>query len=313
MVNADLSGQQSAREKIAAQQSSVRRADLRKRALIAVGSVVVVIAVVVGFVVFKSLGKPSSGNPPTGPGAASSVSSTAASVTRAIASVPAATLDKVGAGVAYPATGSVYPHAVQTVTPAATPLTSGGKPEIVYVGAEYCPYCAAERWALAVALSRFGTFSGLRLIHSSSTDVYPNTPTISFYQASYASRYLVFTTTEAETVSDAPLQPLTALDRALMTKYDAPPYVPSSTYSRSFPFVDFANRYVIVGASYAPTLLAGLSWQQVAGDLTDPGSPAGAAIDAAANRITAAICKATGGKPGGVCTSSAVTSVSGSI
>ena len=42
------------------------------------------------------------------------------------------------------------------------PLTSGGKPEMLYIGAEYCPYCAAERWAMIVALSRFGTFSGLR-------------------------------------------------------------------------------------------------------------------------------------------------------
>ncbi len=30
-------------------------------------------------------------------------------------------------------------------------LTSGGKPQIVYMGAEYCPYCAAERWAMVVA------------------------------------------------------------------------------------------------------------------------------------------------------------------
>ena len=55
------------------------------------------------------------------------------------------------------------------------------------MGAEYCPYCAAERWAMAVALSRFGTFSDLRLIHSSSADIYPNTPTLSFYRSSYAS------------------------------------------------------------------------------------------------------------------------------
>ena len=42
-----------------------------------------------------------------------------------------------------------------------TALTSNGKPEILYIGAEFCPYCAAERWAIAVALSRFGTLSPL--------------------------------------------------------------------------------------------------------------------------------------------------------
>ena len=54
------------------------------------------------------------------------------------------------------------------------PTRAAGKPEILYIGAEYCPYCATERWPLAVALSRFGTFTGLRGIHSSATDVYPS-------------------------------------------------------------------------------------------------------------------------------------------
>src|SRR5712692_8559609 len=93
--------------------------------------------------------------------------SVASSVTRDIASVPASTLDQVASGPAYPAKGSIYPHAIQTISPAGTLLTGNGKPEVVYVGAEYCPFCAAERWALSVALSRFGSFSGLHLIHSS--------------------------------------------------------------------------------------------------------------------------------------------------
>jgi uncharacterized protein DUF929 len=68
---------------------------------------------------------------------------------------------------------------------AGAPLTSRGKPEILYVGAGYCPYCATERWPLAVALSRFGTFTGRRGIHSSATDVYPSQPTPAFAHSSY--------------------------------------------------------------------------------------------------------------------------------
>jgi hypothetical protein len=41
------------------------------------------------------------------------------------------------------------------------PLTENGKPEVLYVATEFCPYCVAENWALIVALSRFGSFSGL--------------------------------------------------------------------------------------------------------------------------------------------------------
>jgi thiol-disulfide isomerase/thioredoxin len=69
-------------------------------------------------------------------------------------------------------------------------LNDNGKPLIVYIGAEYCPYCAAERWAAVIALSRFGTFTGLGQTHSSSSDVYPDTATLSFHGAVYASQYL---------------------------------------------------------------------------------------------------------------------------
>jgi len=34
---------------------------------------------------------------------------------------------------------------------------------VVYIGAEYCPYCAVERWPLIVALNRFGTLTNLGL------------------------------------------------------------------------------------------------------------------------------------------------------
>lgn len=299
---------QNARQKIAAQQASDRRADLRKRTLIATGSVVAVLALVVVLVVVRLAG----GTPGPARGPDTGSANSAASVTRAIASVPAATLDRVAAGSAYPEKGGVYPGSIKAIKPPGAALTSGGKPQVVYVGAEYCPFCAAERWALAVALSRFGTLSGLRLIHSSRLDSDPNTPTLSFYKSTYSSRFISFSPTEVETVDRAPLQPVTPLDKSLMARYDAPPYVPAG-YNDSFPFVDFANKYVIAGASYDPGLLAGLSWGQVAADLADPASPVGRAIDATANRITAAICAITGDKPGDACTSTGVTSASGSI
>ena len=45
-----------------------------------------------------------------------------------------------------------------------------GKPGVLYIGAEYCPFCATERWAMVNALGRFGTFSGLKITNSSTTD-----------------------------------------------------------------------------------------------------------------------------------------------
>ena len=56
-----------------------------------------------------------------------------------------------------------------------TAITNGptGKPFVVYVGAEYCPFCAAERWSVVMALARFGSFSNLHESTSSPSDTFP--------------------------------------------------------------------------------------------------------------------------------------------
>jgi thiol-disulfide isomerase/thioredoxin len=301
MGKAERNRRQSAREKIAVQQAAARRAEMRQRGLIAGGSVLVVIAIVVAFVLVKTASNSSA--QPTATGATSQP----ASVMKDITSVPDATLTAIGAG-------SSYPHAIQTIKGNPPLLTQDGKPHIVYVGGEYCPYCAAERWAMVNALSRFGTFHGLGFIHSSAKDVYPSTPTLTFHKSSYTSKYVVFSPTEARNATNtANLEPLTKLDTDLMKIYDAPPYVPSASYDGSFPFMDFANRYVIDGASYNPAVLKGLTWAQVAAALKDPSSPVAKAADGTANLMTAAICKVTGGKPGSVCTAAGVTKASGAL
>ena len=62
---------------------------------------------------------------------------------------------------------------LQTVKTSGPPLTIGGKPAIVFVSEESCPFCAAERWSLVVALSHFGTWSHLGFTTSSAADVRP--------------------------------------------------------------------------------------------------------------------------------------------
>ena len=107
------------------------------------------------------------------------------------------------------------------------------------MGAEYCPYCAAERWSMIVALSRFGTFSGLSTVHSSTTDTPSNISTFTFHGSSYTSKYLTFTPVEMQTNIPDPstgsyttLQTPTKEQQALITKYDAPPYVASADAGR---------------------------------------------------------------------------------
>ena len=74
------------------------------------------------------------------------------------------------------------------------------------VSEESCPFCAAERWPLAVALAHFGTWSHLGSTTSSATDIYPNTATLSFRTAQYSSAELTLRTTELADNTGRPLQ-----------------------------------------------------------------------------------------------------------
>lgn len=181
-----------------------------------------------------------------------------------------------------------YPKAIN-----ATPLRADGKPSILYVGAEFCPYCATERWALVVALSRFGTFSGLHFIHSDDnpSEPYRQVPTISFYGSSYHSKYINFTAVETETVTGASLQRPTAAQQAILDKYDP---------SGSIPFIDLGGKATIVGAEYDPQLLIGKSWDEVVASIAGAKSALSASVMADAGVITSYISHLTGAKPAGV-------------
>ena len=292
-----------ARERIAAQRAAQHKREMRNRMLWTGGSILGVIVIVVAFIVIKTTQSPAAANSAD----SSSPAGTAlpASVIKDVTTVPSSTLTAVAGGTA-------DPKSVTTVA-SAKPLTSGGKPEVLYIGAQYCPYCATERWALAVALSRFGTFTGLSGIHSAGgQEVYPHTATLNFYKTKYASKYLTFTPVEQETVSEKPLEKLTSAQNALITKYDAPPYV-SASDEGAIPFIDFGGKYFVHGAQYNPQVLSGQTWAQVAAALKDPSSAIAKGADGAANMITATICKTTNNQPANVCTAPAIKAIEGQI
>jgi nitrogenase molybdenum-iron protein alpha chain len=96
----------------------------------------------------------------------------------------------------------------------------------------------------------------------------------------------------------------------VIAKYSQPPYVQASPNSTpgtvSFPFVDIDNKVIMSGATYSPGILAGASWSQIGATLDQPSNPIAQAIIGTSNYISAAICDATGGHPGNVCSSSGV-------
>lgn len=218
-------------------------------------------------------------------------------VLHGVTSVSGSTFATVGTGeVANPFTA---------VTPGVPILRdSSGKPILLYVGAEYCPYCAAERWSMVVALSRFGTFSNLHITSSSSTDVDADTPTFTFYKSTYASPYLIFQPVEVEDRNQAPLQAMTSAQNKLFDKYNP---------DGSFPFLDFGNQYIAIGASYQNSVLADQDWHSIARQLNNPQSLVAGSIVGTANYMTAAICQINGNKPASVCSASPIPSIEKTI
>jgi len=303
MGKAERNRAQNARQRIALQQQAARRSEAQRRAFIVGGSVLLVIVIVVAIVVVKSLHK-SSAAPTASTTTTAKADSTVASE---LTSIPVAVQNQIGAG----PSGNAAVDPLKSTTGS---LKLDGKPEFLFEGAEYCPYCAAERWPIAVALSRFGTLSNLHFIHSSSTDVYASTPTLTFYGSTYTSKYITFRPVELYNTADQVLQTPSKAELALMNQYTG----------GNFPFGDVGGKYIIDGTQYLPSTFGtveaagepqkdALTWAEVASDLQNPNSAVAQEVIGAANHITAAICKVTGGQPGSVCKSPSVTKVGGDI
>lgn len=246
---------------------------------------------------------------------------TAPDILDAVSNVPASTFD--GVGVTVPGAELTPPLVVSDPQ-----LTAGGKPQVLFIGAEYCPFCAAERWPLVVALSRFGRFTVLRNATSATQSVFPGTATFSFDGAEYTSPYLTFTGVElysdqigADGTFTRIARP-TAAQTALVARYSGSDVGPETGVS---PFVDIAGRMVTTTSGFSPALLAGQSQAQIASELDAPPRPAepataptsapptGQAIIAAANELTVGICAATGQRPSSVCLSKGVRSAAQSL
>ena len=206
-------------------------------------------------------------------------------------------------------------HAVKGSPPVLT--GPNGKPEFFYAGGDFCPYCAAERWAMIVVLSRFGTFSHLDQIQSAENSI----STFTFYHSVYTSSYIDFVPLELRSNNVdssgnyAVLQTPTADQQKLIDTYDAPPY---SNSAGGIPFVDIANKYVLSGASYNPQVLfnsssQSLSWQDIAKSLSNPGSPIAQSVLGTANYLTAGICIATEQQPGSVCNTNVIQQIEQSL
>jgi hypothetical protein len=261
-----------------AQQQATERRRRLTIAIAAVAAIVVVVAVLIGVALF-------------GPKQQSIASGQLdPAIYTTLSTIPTATFNQVGpgAGVSNP------PQSIS-----APPLTTDGKPGVLYVGAEYCPFCAAERWPFVVAMTRFGQFSNLQAASSGAPpEAYPNTATLSFHGSSYSSQYLGFTGVETQTNTNQPLDQLTGDNKTIFDTYNP---------GGSIPFIDYGGKATATGASVDPSIFAGKTQAQIADQIADPSTTMSKAVLGSANVIAARLCQLTNNQPADVCTSSGVT------
>jgi hypothetical protein len=175
-------------------------------------------------------------------------------------------------------------------------LTTNGKPEVLFIGAEFCPICAAERWPMTMALMKFGTFTNLQETQSAKAD--GDAGTWSYYGSTYTSQYLSFNPNELYTNQPSgnyykPLDTLTAAEKQNWTQNEGS--------NEAFPFINFGGKEVLETAQYNPQIIYYKSFSDILSAVGHNDNTVGASIDASAAVFTKYLCGLTNNQPGNVC------------
>ena len=273
----------SGRERLQKMKAAEQKAKKRNRALALIaGILVVVLAIVFGMWLVSSKQKEADDKK-----AAESAKSK--NFIPTVTSLPQSVYDQVGAG------------DTQKDTLKATgkkPIERNGKPLVMYMGAEFCPFCAMERWSTVAALSRFGTFTKLKgAVSSPNEGEMSNINTMSFHGSSYKSDYITFKAYETSDRHGKEIEKIPAADQKLMQSLGA---------QGSIPWQTWGGVATVDGGSFNGQMLVGKSHAEIAEAMKDPNSDIAKAVIGAANVQSAQICKLTKNQPAKVCNSAGV-------
>ncbi len=170
-------------------------------------------------------------------------------------------------------------------------MRRGGKLYVFFMGAEYCPYCAAERWAIVRALQKFGQWDGLKQTISAARDEpFLNLPTYDFTKTTYTSPHIEFASRETKDREFKPLQKLLKTEEKLVRKFNP---------KKEIPFLLIGGRFMQIGAGFTPKIFIGHTFRQTETELKKAESEIRKTIDNEANIISALMC--VSGLPPEVC------------
>jgi len=161
-------------------------------------------------------------------------------------------------------------------------MRRGGKLFVFFLGAEYCPYCAAERWAIVRSLQKFGQWEGLRQTISAARDEqYLNLPTYDFTKATYTSSHIEFVPREIKDREFKPLQKPLKTEEKLLRKFNP---------KKEIPFLLIGGRFMQIGSGFPPKIFIGHTFRQTETELKKTESEIRKTIDEEANIISALLC-----------------------
>lgn len=166
----------------------------------------------------------------------------------------------------------------------------GDKSLVYFMGAGFCPFSAAERWAIVKALERFGKWDGLAEDKSAGHDEkYLNIPTFNLAQAKFEGEAVEFMGKETADLNFEPLQELDEKDYEIPDIYNP---------DQMIPFLLVDGQYMQVGAGFTPELIQEMSHDAVRTELDNPNSAIGKAMREEIDDISALLCKSTESKDG---------------
>jgi thiol-disulfide isomerase/thioredoxin len=161
-------------------------------------------------------------------------------------------------------------------------MRRGGKVFVFFMGAEYCPYCAAERWAIVRSLQKIGQWDGLKQTISAGRDEpYLNLPTYDFTKSNYNSTHVEFVARELKDREFRPLDKLLKTEEKLVRKFNP---------KKEIPFLLVGGRFMQVGSGFPPKIFIGHTFRQTETELKKTESEIRKTIDDEANIISALLC-----------------------
>ncbi|MGB9168189.1 MAG: DUF929 family protein [Nitrososphaeraceae archaeon] len=148
--------------------------------------------------------------------------------------------------------------------------TISGKKLIFFLGAGFCPYCAAERWAIVEGLRKFAEWKELIENHSASTnEKFLNIATFDFSHFKYESSFVEFRGNEIADRDSKGKEILEKIDKEILETYNP---------DHLIPFLLIDGQFMQFGTGINPESLEKLNHEEIRKMISDENSVVGKSI-----------------------------------